>query len=93
MAQEIGVVKAGVDFFLREVCGDVRVLFDVRAEILFLEPSLHGVALHPDICCLPQDALVDERCEDALAVNEAAVSAAALCGAGSPLSACPEVSC
>ena len=72
MAQEVLVVEAVIDLFLRQVLRDIRVLLDARAEVLAFHPALHSVALYPLVGILAQHALVDNRQQDALAVDQAA---------------------
>ena len=72
IAQEVFIIKALIDFFLREILRDIRVLLDVRAEVFTLEPAFHCIALYPFICIFTQHAFADHSEHDALAVDKAA---------------------
>lgn len=58
MTQEIFIIEAIIDFFLRQIM-NIRIAFHTRAEILMLHPTLHCIALYPFVSILTQHALAD----------------------------------
>ena len=71
----IAEVEEAFEFGTREQGGDILVLLQQVEEIGFAAPHRHGVPLHGGIGVLAAHALLGERQQDALRVDEAAQGA------------------